>query len=81
MQCGKHGGMGYHSGHWYSISLVGPIGMVGLSPSYVKLHIVLINMSDVSRPVLREVLGAQNILEFLMEATIEGSPFRGIIPL
>jgi hypothetical protein len=38
-------------------------------------------MSDVSGPVLREVLGAQDILEFLAEATMEGSPFRGIVPL
>jgi hypothetical protein len=38
-------------------------------------------MSDVSGPVLREVLGAQDILEFLAEAMMEGSPFRRIIPL
>jgi hypothetical protein len=81
VQCGKRSGMGYHSGHWCSISLVGPGGMVGLSPSCAKLHIALLDMSDVSRPVLTEVLGAQDILEFLAEATMEGSPFRAIIPL
>jgi hypothetical protein len=58
VRCGGHGGMGYHSGHWCSISLVGPGGMVGLSPSCAKLHITLLDMSDVSGPVLREILGA-----------------------
>jgi hypothetical protein len=42
---------------------------------------MLLDMSDVSGPVLREVLGAQDILEFLAEATMEGSPFCSIIPL
>jgi hypothetical protein len=81
VRCGGRGGMGYHSGHWCSISLVGPGGTVGLSPSCAKLHIALLDMSDVSGPVLREILGAQDILELFAEATMEGSPFRGIIPL
>jgi hypothetical protein len=55
--------------------------MVGLSPSCAKLHIALLDMSDVSGPVLKEVLGAQDILEFLAEATMEGSPSGGIVPL
>jgi hypothetical protein len=55
--------------------------MVGFSPSCAKLHIVLLDMSDISGPVLREVLGAQDVLEFFAEASMEGSPFRGIVPL
>jgi hypothetical protein len=55
--------------------------MVGLSPSYAKLHIVLLDMSDVSRSVLREVLGAPDILKFLAETMMQGSPFPGIVPL
>jgi hypothetical protein len=55
--------------------------MVGLSPSYTKLQIALLDMSDISRLVLREVLGAQDIFEFLAEAMIEGSPFHSIVPL
>jgi hypothetical protein len=54
---------------------------VGLSPSCAKLHIALLDMSNISRPVLREVFGAQDILEFLTEAMMEVSPFRSIVPL
>jgi hypothetical protein len=73
--------MGYHLGHWYSISLIGPRGIVGLSPSCMKLHITLLDMSDISGPVLREILGTQDILELLTETIMEGSHFHGIIPL
>jgi hypothetical protein len=59
VRCGGRGGTGYHSGYWCRISLVGPGGTVGLSPSCTKLHIALVDMSDVSGPILREVLGAQ----------------------
>jgi hypothetical protein len=81
VRCGGRGGMGYHLGYWCRISLIGPGGAVGLSPSCTKLHIALLDMSDVSGPVLREVLGAQDVLEFFAEASMEGSPFRGIVPL
>jgi hypothetical protein len=74
-------GMGYHSGHWCSISLVRPGEIVGLSPLCTKLHITLFDMSDISGPVLREILGAQDVLELFAETTMEGSPFRSIIPL
>jgi hypothetical protein len=81
VRCGGHGGMGYHLGYWCRISLVGPGGVVGLSPSCIKLHIALLDVSNVSGPVLREVLGAQDVLEFFAEASMGGSPFRGIILL
>jgi hypothetical protein len=81
VQCGGHGSMGYHSGHWCSISLVRPRGTVGLSPSCMKLHITLFDMSDISRPVLGEILGAQDVLELFAETMMEGGPFHGIVPL
>jgi hypothetical protein len=81
VRCGRRGGMGCHSGYWCSISLIGPGGMVGLSPSCAKLHIALLDMSNISGPVLREILGTQDVLELFAETTMEGSPFRGIVPL
>jgi hypothetical protein len=55
--------------------------MVGLSPSSVKLHIALFDMSDISGLVLREILGAQDILELFTETTMEAGPFHSIVPL
>jgi hypothetical protein len=81
VQCRGLSGMGYHSGHWCSISLIGPGGMVGLSPSCTKLHITLFDISDVSRLVLREILGTLDVLELFTETMIEGSPFHSIVPL
>jgi hypothetical protein len=81
VQCGRRSGMGCHSGYWCSISLVGPRGMVGLSPSCTKLHIALLDMSNVSGLVLREILGAQDVLELFAETTMEGGPFYGVILL
>jgi hypothetical protein len=81
VRCGGHGGTGYYSGYWCRISLIGPRGAVGLSPSCAKLHIALLDMSDISGLVLREVLGGQDVLEFFAEASMEGSPFHGIVLL
>jgi hypothetical protein len=49
--------------------------MVGLYSAYRVLYAVLVDVCDIAGPVVWEVLGAEDILQFFSKTAMEGSTF------
>jgi hypothetical protein len=45
------------------------------------LHILFFHERDVARPVLREILYAQDVLEFFVQAAMQSHALRCIVPI
>jgi hypothetical protein len=68
-------------GSWHrgGFSLAG--GAVGFCFVHSVLHIPSFHKCDVARPVLRDILYTQDVLEFFAQAVVQGCILRCIIPI
>jgi hypothetical protein len=54
-------------------------GAVGLHFVCAVLHVTFFYKCDVVGPLIRDVLYAQDIFEFITQATVQGSTLHGIV--